>query len=570
MLSAVAAPHPAAAAQCGLPDAAPLWIEYSEGSVTFRRQVFGRPGIIVASSGTVVPTGLRQAGAQTVYWHMRLSAIAGTTLDPADPAKVDAAASRLVDLAIASTGCQTPLIGLNELLGARTTTPWSTNNAQYRANVLQALRVMAARGARPFLLVSAPPYTGGEAGDWWRAVAQVADILPEVYFNAARLARLGPVVASRRIRVAFRQAILDYTELGIPVTRLGLVLGFQSGPGTGGREGLQPSSAWFEVVKLQALAAKQVASELGLASVWSWGWGTFNTTGADPDKAAAACVYLWARDPDLCDGPGAAGPDFDDDLAEGQINLAPGVVCTLDDLPITTADVGKIASLTGDSNVALSILFARRVESAAVDIDPARVLAAERRLIVDRFGGSRAAYVSALFEARANVPLARDAIADQLRRFDLEQMLTVDAPPGSDIRAFYQSYPNVLARLVKVAPAPSWLGGRTRGYVLAPVAPERLFDLPTAETSTLETERGSYTVTALTDPLPIGALPFIVARRAISAALQSFARDAAFDAWKMARENGALSRILCVRDALPTVASVELASFVPFLQLAPS
>src|SRR5581483_8025215 len=110
---------------------------------------------------------------------------------------------------------------------------------------------------------------------------------------APRLYKLGPILASRRIRNAFRDAILDYTNLGIPVERLGLMLGFQSGPGTGGREGLKPSSAWFDVVKWQALAAKEVAQELGLASVWSWGWGTFNTAGADPDKAAAACVYLW-------------------------------------------------------------------------------------------------------------------------------------------------------------------------------------------------------------------------------------------------------------------------------------
>ena len=46
------------------------------------------------------------------------------------------------------------------------------------------MQQLAAKGARPFLLVNAAPYTGGDAGDWWRQAAQVGDIVPEVYFNA--------------------------------------------------------------------------------------------------------------------------------------------------------------------------------------------------------------------------------------------------------------------------------------------------------------------------------------------------------------------------------------------------
>ena len=41
-------------------------------------------------------------------------------------------------------------------------------------------------------------------------------------------------------------AIAAYTAIGIPVSKLGFVLGFQSGPGAGGREGLQPSAQWFQ------------------------------------------------------------------------------------------------------------------------------------------------------------------------------------------------------------------------------------------------------------------------------------------------------------------------------------
>ena len=62
------------------------------------------------------------------------------------------------------------------------------------------------------------------------------------------------------------------------------MLTFSSTPHAGGREGLQPLSKWLDVVKWEALAAKQVASELQLASVWSWGWAAFNPAGNDPDK----------------------------------------------------------------------------------------------------------------------------------------------------------------------------------------------------------------------------------------------------------------------------------------------
>src|SRR5947208_9173287 len=55
---------------------------------------------------------------------------------------------------------------------------------------------------------------------------------------------------------------------------------------------------------------------------------SFSTAGNDPDKPAAVCVYLWARDPKLCDGPYAAGAGFDASRTEGQIVLPSNVRCT--------------------------------------------------------------------------------------------------------------------------------------------------------------------------------------------------------------------------------------------------
>jgi len=103
-----------------------------------------------------------------------------------------------------------------------------------------------------------------------------------------------------------RQAMGAFTSMGIPAARLGLMLEFESG--LYGRNGLKPASAWFDFVKLDALAARQVAGELGLPTVWSWGWATYTAKSPlDADKQAAACAYLWKRDQSLCDGPAIAG-----------------------------------------------------------------------------------------------------------------------------------------------------------------------------------------------------------------------------------------------------------------------
>ena len=97
----------ARAAACGLPDTKPVWIDYAEGAVGFRNAVFAKPGIVAATSGGPVPAALRNGGAQTVYWHMKLGALVGTTTAPADPATITAAAQKLFDTAAASSGCPT-------------------------------------------------------------------------------------------------------------------------------------------------------------------------------------------------------------------------------------------------------------------------------------------------------------------------------------------------------------------------------------------------------------------------------------------------------------------------------
>ena len=568
LCAALAAPGSAHAAACGLPDTKPLWIDYAEGSVSFRQVVFGRHGIVAGTSGIATPTNLRAAGAQTVYWEMHLGLIVGTTINPADPATIADKAQRLFDRAVASSGCATPYIALNELNGASTTTPWTVSNAGYRANVLALMQLLAQKGARPFLLVNSAPYTGGDAADWWRRAAAVGDIVPEVYFNAPAVVRKGVILGSRQMRQTLRAAIAAYTAIGIPVSKLGFVLGFQSGPGAGGREGLRPSSAWFEFAKLYTLAAKRVAAEFKVATVWSWGWGTFNVTGADPDKQTTACVYLWTREPSLCSGREAAGEDFDDSRTEGQLEtLGKGVQCSLDGRSLYQSDLSRMAQVTRDRDVAFTILIDRLVARGIERASPERIKEAEQAIVDGSFAGSRVAYRRALGRARANTVVARAAIEDELVRADAEASLRVAAPTEQEIRDYYTFYPATLVRQFTVKPAAPWLGGRTTGFALASAAPAALFRLPSTVASPFTTGLGSYTVRPLDAPVVLGALTLEIARPAIRRALYSFARRQAYEDVFRKRVVAALSRTICLRDDLPSPAVVSVATYLPFLAL---
>jgi hypothetical protein len=431
---AVGAQGPARAAQaaaCGLPASSPVWVDYGEASVAPAvRAVFARPGVVVASSGTLVPQAFRSRGAATMYFELHLPALVGTPADPADPAVVAGAADRLFARAVASSACATPWVALNELLGSQLPTPWSGSNATYRADVLALMQRLAERGATPFLFVHGDPNLAGDAGSWWHQVAQAGVIVYELYFNAAHISELGPVIGNRRMRLGGRSLVAQYGAIGVAPSRLGIALGFHSSPreGIAGRQGLQPREAWLRVVKWEALTARQLAEETGIGSVWSWGWAAFSPDAADPDKAAAACVYLWTRDHPLCDGPEAAGAGFNRSLTEGQIALPPGVTCTFIGGLVESSAVDALAALTHSRHTALSAIFARRVLQPTARITRRQVLAVEQQAITQSFHGSLRGYLEALTRAHATLPVARAIIADELRRQAIAAKLAASDP----------------------------------------------------------------------------------------------------------------------------------------------
>lgn len=559
-----AAPHRAAADTCGVPDKGTIWVDFADGSVPFW-QTFARPGVIAAAANFIYPPQLRAAGARTVYWDMNFRLRVGTPLEPYDPAVVINRANRLYATAALSSGCTRPIIAENELNGASLVTPWTANNAAYRRNVMIYVQTLSSLGAHPVILVPSAPYTGDVAGDWWRELSNYADVVRESYFAAPSIAKQGPIEGSRSLRMMFRKRVAEFTSAGLPASKLGLMLGFQTTRGSGGREGAS-RKAWLEVTKLQALSAKEVASEVGLRSIWSWGWATWSAGEVNPDKPTAACVYLWARNQRLCNGPGAAGKGFDASLTEGQLLLPSGTRCTLYGRPVTESAISALRPIIGDPDVAFSAAFARVVTTLQVPLEPKQISDAERAVVAARFGGSFAAYRAALAKAHASVGAARAVIADELRQMKIEHGFRVGGVSAADVREFYATYAQSLVRLVQTKTRAPWLGNRTRGYALADTAPPQLFSLPLGgKWKTVRTMGGTFQVKALDDAVPLGALPLDVARQPVVDALQGIARSDRYESWLMARERQLDDQAVCRRDVQPDPSFVDLTDYLPFL-----
>jgi hypothetical protein len=560
--------------QCGLPETGAQWIDVAGGD--WWKRVFARPGLVMAvgsisaTGGPDVPTQLRAAGANTVYWDNYLNKRVGTPSKPADPSTIVDKANKVFDYAVKVSGCSTPLMGENELFGAKLPTPWSATNSQYRANVLTFLQTLAARGARPFLAVPTVPNRDGDAKTWWQQVSQVADIVQEVYFSSPQIYSAGVIHGNRILRMSFREAIAWYTDIGIPTARLGIFVGFQTTKGTGGREGLKPASSWFRVTKWQALAAKQVSRELQIGSVWSWGWGAWSTRPGeyDPDKPAAACVYLWARNPSLCKGPAAAGSGFNASLTEGQIVLPRGVQCRIGHALIGGQSLDDLANALGDREVAYTVLLARAVADQQAQTTTEKVLGAERRLVAVNFEGSRAAYLEELTTERLSQALARRLIGDELRRQQIEGRMPIGQRYGGEIRARYAANAGAAARRVRVTPAAPWLGGEREGIAFEPFAPKSIFSLATGQSGFASTLSATYKVSPLSGLKPLGRFGLDEARPAIRASIAADRQAAAFQAWMLKAQRKAVYDAICRRDAFPKRASVDLPKLFPFLDFA--
>jgi hypothetical protein len=552
-----------AADACGLPKrgAATAWVDFADGSVPFWYR-FARPGVIAAASNFIYPPKLRTAGAKTVYFDLYMNSRVGTPAKPTTEQETVDWAHRIFYRAVASADCARPWMALNELFGAHTTTPWTANNAQYRHNIIVFAKTLKELGARPFILISSKPYTQGDAGNWWREASHYADLVQEVYFSGRLIHRQGTVAGSRTLRNRFREAVRTFTDIGIPSRRVGLMLGFQAS-----NRGTLPAVAWFEHVKLQALAAKQVAREARIGTVWSWGWQARNSAQADPDKEVGACIWLWTRDSRLCSGPEAAGPDFDATLTQGQITLPRGVRCVVRGHAISYGSVRRLSRVIRDGGVAFSAAYSQAVLAGLVHVPRQDVLAAVRAIIRSRFGGSRAAYRRALARMGATEGLARGIIADELRQQRMGRRFRAPSPTGQQVTEYHENFSQQPARMVEVKPRAWWLGERRAGLAIGSIAPPQVFSLPAGKKVKIRTADGILQVRALDQTMPLGAFPVGVARNSVVAALREISRRQLFERWFNRPLNDQLKNLRCADDQLPAVAVVDMTTFLPFLTL---
>ena len=140
------------------------WIDFADGSVSFWRERFARPGVVVATGGPILAHEARAAGAATFTGTCTCANGWAPPAQPADVALMEKRADSLFDYAVSVTGCQQPLIALNELWGSWLPMPLTPTAERYRENVLRFVRRLSERGARPALPRLRRPVHGRRGG----------------------------------------------------------------------------------------------------------------------------------------------------------------------------------------------------------------------------------------------------------------------------------------------------------------------------------------------------------------------------------------------------------------------
>ena len=426
-------------------------------------------------------------------------------------------------------------------------------------------------GAHPVLLVSKSPYLGSaDAVAWWQAVAKVSDIVREVYLPATKVWPLGPILGNRLLRVSYRNAVTTFTSIGIPANRLGVMISFLSAKGVGGRNGLQPASAWYQVVKWEALAAKQVAKEIGLGSVFSWGWQEWNAKEMDPDKPKAACVWLWARTQTLCNAPKTLGKTFNRSLTDGQIELSHGTVCRADGFGGIGAGGDRVAP--GADRRPQTRRSARC--SSGSSSRPSTKVPQKARARGRARGHPGVVPRQPQRLSRGATPVARDARA---RARDPRRRDPPRAARAAAVRAAAHRQPRCQR---STRPIPTCSSGgfasrrrrpgsrRATGFALAEAAPQRVFSLPTGQSparsrrSSGRSRCGRSRRRSLSAPCRSRRRGRRSSRRSAASSARSPSRTG-----RSTQQDRALNKTICLRDQLPQPAAIDLTEYLPFLRL---
>ena len=337
-------------------------------------------------SGTALPKYFRAHGAATTYFVLHLPNIVGQPAKPADPASIPAPRTRCLPRPSPRAAVPTPWIALNELFGSGARDPVvADEHAVPRERARADAGPGGARRPPRSSSSAATPTSPATRRRGGSRSPQTGAIVYEAYYDAKRAASLGSLLGSRRMRLGMRSTIALFQGIGITPDRLGhrARLPFRRRAGCRRAQGLQPREAWLRVVKWEALAAKQVAADTRLGSVWSWGWATFGRgerrsrqarrgvrlpLGARPvalrrpcRRRARASTRRWSRGRSSCRRRSSAGSTGD--AASPQ--------------PTST----RLTALTHDRHAAIDALFARLVLRSTVTVTNAQVLAVENAAI---------------------------------------------------------------------------------------------------------------------------------------------------------------------------------------------
>jgi hypothetical protein len=232
---------------------------------------------------------------------------------------------------------------------------------------------------------------------------------------------------------------------------------------------------------------------------------------------------------------------------------------------ILKSDVARAGAITGDLSAAASALLERSVLRKASPYNSASVLAAERAIVRDQFGGSTARYHAALAAAHASLADARAIIGDRLARARVEERFKPPAATAEQISDFLTTYAATQVRLVSSQTEAPWLGDAFRGFAVQSIAPDRVFTLPQGKATAIDTIDGRFTVKPLGPALPLYALAPTSARAVARGMLGRFAREGVFTRWLQQQENALLQTALCARDDVPAPGDVDLSAWLPFL-----
>ena len=310
----------------------------------------------------------------------------GTPSEPADADLITRRADSLFDYAVTVSGCEQPLIALNELWGASLPTPLTPTAERYRANVLRFVTRLAERGGRPPCSCPASRSPGATR----RLGGERSGRCPTSSSRSTRTPTSSGVTARSTGRDACAPAIGH--------RRRSCSRWASRRPGSGSWSASRPAR---DLVGGKGSSRARAGSTSRSGRDWRRirGFPRASTVprlvlGLGPAQRTLERSRQDVRRMRVAVGAGreplrsAADPrkELDPDRRTGQIDLAVEVRCVYEDQPLSSVCSGLPCEADGRSRTRTDCTGRTPArERARAAVSPTRVLATERRIVASRF-----------------------------------------------------------------------------------------------------------------------------------------------------------------------------------------